>query len=392
MNTVYRTMLHMLLLVAPVVAAEVPAADVLLRQEFETFGVGSGLTQQALPGASGGTAMALSAEAMVVGAWRLAAGDYTLLLRMYAPAGDQDGFFVEINGTRTRRTAPIGNLGVVAFPFRAKADEANVLQVIGQEPGLLVDQVALVRGTYNDDGVDFAALPAAAAEGVTMADIPRLVTPARLQELPQTAFAPGAGTVYHQSFDGPVAGMGGEHHEGEGKWGQALYLDGPDGRWDLEARALKLGPVGTIEWWVKPRPAQRLWHDQGWHYFLHGKPAAAGWLQLDLDRTPATGLRLRVSEGQATETLQLGTSSAKLDEWHHLLVSWDLTGERQFLWLLFDGVGVCSHFPRSFTSAAFESLQFCNTPAGQDMPMLPTDGGIDEVHVTSASISGRLAK
>ncbi|OGV74375.1 MAG: hypothetical protein A3K19_27250 [Lentisphaerae bacterium RIFOXYB12_FULL_65_16] len=48
----------------PAVAAEFPAADVLLKSELELYGVTAGLTAMTLAGASGGTAMALSDSAL----------------------------------------------------------------------------------------------------------------------------------------------------------------------------------------------------------------------------------------------------------------------------------------------------------------------------------------
>jgi len=374
-------------------AVEIPATDVVLKCEIENFGTNAGLSAMVIAGASGDMAMALTSEAMAVAGLKLPQGEYTLLLRTFAPAGDQDGFFVEINGVRTRRVAPIGRWGVMALPFSVKGTEPSTIGVIGQEAGMVVDEVAVVRGTYRDDEVDVLKLPVSSeSRQLTLSEMPRFRMPARLQALPQSPATPGPDILLYQSLDGAVAGVSGEHHQGEGKWGQAIYLDAPDGRLDMDARSIKFGPTGTVEWWVKPRPAQRLWHDQGWHYFLHAAPAVAEGLQIDLSRHPSTNLRLTFTQGKSKESVELSTTSADLDKWHHILVSWDLSGERQRIWLLFDGVGLCSQFPKTFSMSAFSTLQFCNTPAGWDVPLLPVDGGLDEVLIGRQNVAARLSK
>ncbi|MEN6544699.1 MAG: hypothetical protein ABFE07_01505 [Armatimonadia bacterium] len=379
--------------VPPASAVEIPAADVVLKCEIENFGTNAGLSAMVIPGASGDMAMALTSEAMAAAGIKLTQGKYTLLLRTFAPAGDQDGFFVEINGVRTRRVAPIGRWGVVAFPFSVKGTEPSTVSVIGQEAGMVVDQVVVVRGTYSDDEVDVVKLPMSSqGRQLALSEMPRFRMPARLHTLPQKPTTSGPDVLCRQSFDGAVAGVSGEHHQGEGKWRQAVYLDAPDGRLDLDTRDIKFGPTGTIEWWVKPRPAQRLWHDQGWHYFLYAAPAVAEGLQIDLSRHPSTNLRLSFTQAKSEESVELSTTSAGLDEWHHILVSWDLSGESQRVWLLFDGVGLCSQFPKTFSVPAFCTLQFCNTPAGWDVPLLPMDGGIDELVISRQSVSARLSK
>lgn len=374
-------------------AVEIPATDVLLKCEIENFGTNAGLNATVVAGASGNMAMAFASEAMAVAGVRLPQGEYTLLLRTFAPAGDQDGFFVEINGVRTRRVAPIGRWGVMAFPFSVKGTEPSTIGVIGQEAGMVVDEAAVVRGTYKDNEVDLLKLRVSSeSRQLTLSEMPRFRMPARLQALPQSPAAPGPDISLYQSLDGAVAGVSGEHHQGAGKWGQAIYLDAPDGRLDMDARSIKFGTTGTIEWWVKPRPAQRLWHDQGWHYFLHAAPAVADGLQIDLSRHPSTNLRLSFTQGKSKESVELSTTSARLDEWHHMLVSWDLSGERQRIWLLFDGVGLCSQFPKAFGMPAFGTLQFGNTPVGWDVPLLPVDGGMDEVVISRQSVAARLSK
>lgn len=376
----------------PATFAAVPADDVMIKVELEDYGAGSGLSPVQLDGAAHGKAMALASDAMAAGGLNLPPGDYTLLLRTFAPAGDQDGFFVEIDGTRTRRVAPIGRWGVLAFPFSVKTQRQVTLTVLGQEAGIVVDRLAVVRGTFADEAVDFADIPdkTPPGESVGLADLVRLRAPARLRELPQEPFTFNRETLFLENFATLPGGVTGECAIVPGKWDQALYLGVPDGRFEVPAAEFALGQQGTIEWWVRPRPAQRLWHDQGWHYFLHAAPAAAGGLQLDLSRHPATQLRLTVAAGEAVETLEVNTNAADLEEWHHILVSWDLTGDRQHLWLLFDGVGECSFFPRSFEQAAFSSLQFANTPRDSGLPWLFMDGAIDEIRVSSVSVAERL--
>ena len=161
-------------------AADFAPERVVRLVEAEKFGFVSGLREVARADAAGGQAVALSEDSQVLAMLALPAGDYTFVLRLFAPAGDQDGFFVEINGVRTRRTAPIGRWSNLAFPFRAGGAEPVVLSLIGQEPGLLADRLAVVKGTVTDDAVDLRTLAAAAlwrAPGSPCARIKRVGEP-----------------------------------------------------------------------------------------------------------------------------------------------------------------------------------------------------------------------
>jgi len=383
-------------------AAPVPQADVMLKVELENFGVTNGLTPVGLPDSSGGYAMALGDERTgAVGGAKLEPGEYTLLVRAWAPAGDQDGFFVEIAGQRERRVAPGAAWTAMAYNF--KVDQAGIvgISVIGQEPGLSVDQIAVVRGTYQTGDLTMADVPGETAGAqVNVEDLPRLSSACSLKELPEAPYGEDANTVFHQSFDDDLAGAVGDHSQAEGKFGQAVYLQMPDGRYDVDASSLQIGPQGTIEFWIRPRPAQRLWHDQGWHYFLHCQPTDGKSFQLDLSRHPKTQLRLTASMGDGPpwswgesprEHLQVSTGGLDLEAWHHMLVSWDLTGKKQYLWLLLDGSGVQSFFEPCFQPAGFSKIEIGNTPSGWEVPFLPIDGAIDELKISNVSVADRLA-
>ncbi|MFQ5810949.1 MAG: hypothetical protein ACE5JM_15130, partial [Armatimonadota bacterium] len=107
-------------------AAEIPAADVLLKVELQNYGQTAGLTPVELPDASGGHAMALGDESTgAAGGVKLEPGQYTLLVRAWAPAGDQDGFFVEIAGKRERRVAP--GLTWTAMAYNFDVEKAGVV-------------------------------------------------------------------------------------------------------------------------------------------------------------------------------------------------------------------------------------------------------------------------
>ncbi len=72
------------------VAVEIPEADVMLKAEIENYGVTQGLTPVELPESCGGYAMALGDESTgASGGVKLEPGEYTLLVRAWAPAGDQ---------------------------------------------------------------------------------------------------------------------------------------------------------------------------------------------------------------------------------------------------------------------------------------------------------------
>jgi hypothetical protein len=370
----------------------VPPGDVLLKAELEQYGASGGLTAIAQPGASGGLGMALSADTVVSGALKLPAGKYTLLLRTFAPGGDQDGFFIEINGVRTRRVVDIGRWSTLALPFEVATEGAIPIAVIGQEPGLIIDQIAIVHGIYGDSKLDMARIAETAPAGtkVGLNLVSRLIVPARLRELQKAPWKPDRTTLFYSNLDTIPAGATGETKLAPGQWGQGLYVGVPDGRYDVDASKLALGQAGTIEWWVRPRPGQRLWQDQGWHYFLHCKGKGAGDVSFDLFRHAITGMQLTASCGQATERVGLSGSGADLEQWHHLLVSWDFRGDKQYLWLLFDGVGLGSFFPRSFTNVAFSSIEFGNTPSGSGLPWLFMDGALDEVRISSTPVADRL--
>ncbi|MHB8997488.1 MAG: LamG-like jellyroll fold domain-containing protein [Armatimonadota bacterium] len=373
-------------------AAEVPPGDVLLKVELEQYGASGGLTPVAQPGASAGVGMALDADTVVSGALKLPAGKYTLLLRTFAPAGDQDGFFIEINGVRTRRVAEIGRWAVLALPFEVAAEGVIPIAVIGQEPGLIVDQIAVVRGSFGDNTVDLTKLADTASPKtrVGLEAVTRLVVPVRLRELQQAPWKPEKNTLFYSNLDAVPTGATGETKLSPGKWGQGLYVGVPDGRYDVDASKLLVGQAGTVEWWVRPRPGQRLWQDQGWHYFLHCKGKGAQDVTFDLSRQANTGLQLTASCGEVTERVRVTGAGADLEQWHHLLVSWDFRSDKQYLWLLFDGVGLGSFFPRTFSSSAFSSIEFGNTPSGSELPWLFMDGALDEVRISSTPVTDRL--
>jgi len=385
-------------------AAGIPEGDVLLKVELQNYGQTSGLTPVQLPDASGAYAMALGNEATgATGGLKLDPGKYTLLVRAWAPAGDQDGFYVEIDGKRDRRVAPGTTWTVLAYNFEVEKASVVPIAIIGQEAGLAVDQIAVVKGTYETGQLKMADVPGeTVAEGsVGLADLPRMTTGCSLKAVPEAPFARDANTALHQSFDGDVAGAVGDHWEVEGKFGKALYLSVPDGRFDVDASGLGIGPAGTVEFWVRPRPGQRLWHDQGWHYFLHCKPAGGKGFQLDLSQHAITELRLTASMGgrpmdkdlDPREDLQMRPDGLDVEAWHHMLVSWDLTGERQYLWLIVDGQGVQVFFEKRFDPAVkFSSIEIGNTPSGWDIPHLHIDGAIDELKISNVSVASRLAQ
>lgn len=358
----------------------------MLAAPAEQYGQASSIARVQPEGANGGFAVALSGDSIIAGGLQLPAGPYTFILRTFAPAGDQDGLFVEINGARTRRTVPIGQWATVALPFTLDKPSQVTLTIIGQEPGLLVDDVVVVKGTHADGAVDTTKLVAAAGgEQVGLKDLQRLRTACKLAEFPS---APPARLLCREDFEKLPPGVSGEHALAPGHAGQGLVLKMPDGRFDM-ALSSQAMPAGTVEWWVRPRPAAQIWLDQGWHYFLHAAPAAGP--RLDLSRLPATNLQLSLSAGDRNESLQIATGNLDLQEWHHLLVSWDLRGDRQYLWLLVDGNGFQSFFPKSFDAPRFSSLQFGNTPSGDNIPLLPMDGGLDEIRVSPEPVSARLA-
>jgi len=381
-------------------AAEIAEQDVMLKTELESWGRTAGLTPVGHPEASGAVAMAMDSDAVAVDALELAAGEYTLVLWQYAPAGDADGFFVEIDGNRTRLLGTIGVWGTLALPFTVRPAGGVAIAIIGQEPGMTVDRIAVVRGSYQTGEIDFADVPGeTSGDRIDLDQVARLATSCRLAE-PLSAPAPAdATTVYAQDFEEPCEGAVGDHRWIDGPFGRALVLEMPDGRFDVDAGGFEIGEQGTIEWWVKTREAARVWWDQGWRYFLRVTPAQPEGTQLDLDKY-VTSLALTATPGGEAyaltegvhEHVQLNTGHVGNEDWHHMLVSWDLRGDRQYLWVMLDGTGVQKFFPRTFEPADFARIEFGNTPSDWEVPHLPMDGAIDAIRISNVSVAERLRR
>ncbi|MFO8081562.1 MAG: hypothetical protein R6V07_14835 [Armatimonadota bacterium] len=391
-----------LALVGPVItatAAEISEEDVVLKIEFENWGEASGLQPVAHEEAAGGVAMSMAADAVAVGGLELEPGQYTLLFFDHAPAGDQDAFFVEIDGERTRLKGHIGSWGTIVHTFTVDEAGPVTIAAIGQEAGMTVDQMAIVRGHFEPGEIAFADVPGeTTGESVGLHEISRLASPRQLAELPEAPLPADESTVYLQDFDVPCEGVVGEHRWTDGPFGQALILDMPDGRFDIDASGLEIGEQGTIEWWVKPREAARIWWDQGWHFFLHAEPVEEGGVQIDLDKHIRSMALTVTNDGEpytrtegTHERVQIGTGGYSIEDWHHMLVSWDFTGDRQYMWLMIDGAGMQSFFPRTFEPDGFSRIELCNTPSDWDIPYLPMDGAIDAIRISNVSVQARLA-
>lgn len=386
------------------VGAEIAEEDVLLKTEIESWGETRGLTAVGHAGASGGIAMSMSADALAVGALELEAGDYSLVLWQFGPAPDADGFFVEIAGERTRLLGTNDSWGTLALPFTVPETGGVAIAIIGQEPGMTIDRIAVVRGTWRQTRdmpveIHFADIPGeTAGDRVSLDEVERLATPCRLPEPLQEPLEADARTVYVEDFEAPCEGPVGEHRFTEGRFGRALVLEMPDGRFDVDASALDIADQGTIEWWVKTREAARIWWDQGWHYFLHATSKEADGTQFDIDKhirtlaftiTPG-GEPYALTEGRHEQTT-LNVGGVDNEAWHHVLISWELEDDRQYMWLMVDGRGMHKFFPRSFEPGGFARLEFGNTPSDWEIPYLPLDGAIDAIRISNVSVRDRLA-
>jgi hypothetical protein len=349
--------------------------------------------------------MSMSDQALAVGALNLEAGEYSLVMWQHGPAPDADGFFVDLAGTRTRLLGTNDSWGTISLPFTVRETGGVAIAIIGQEPGMTIDRIAVVRGSYDqrrDAPVEirFSEIPGeTAGDRVTLDEVERLATPCKLAEAPLEPLAADAGTVYAEDFEVPCEGVVGEHRWMEGPFGRALVLRMPDGRFDVDASGLDIAEQGTIEWWVKTREAARVWWDQGWHYFLHAAPAELGGTQFDLDKHVRTlaftitpgGEPYALAEGTHEQTT-LNVAGVENDAWHHVLVSWELFGGRQYVWVMVDGQGMQKFFPDSFGPADFARIEFGNTPSDWDLPYLPLDGAIDAIRISNVSVRDRLAE
>ena len=357
--------------------------EILLCREFENFGEGHGVTVVSFPGASGETAGSLASVAELTTALRLKSGPYTLVMRTWAPAGDQDAFFVTIDSKRVRRTVPIGKWGSVTWPFKAGAAPVFLL-IEGQEPGVIIDRIGIVRGTHLDGTVDLGRMdlkhggtivaPAETLPCYTRSCVLKQALPAIRDPWPGAALA-----VDFTKAVGKFSGQGRIMTDADGAFAS---LEMPDSRLDVGISPVGDGKTLTIGWWVKPRHAAEVWSDQGWHFFL-GARSIDGALRIELSRHVLSGFRLRVAEGTAEEAIVLDTRHLDPMKWHHLLVSWDLRGDRQRLWLLVNGRGRSTRFPTTFTARRIGVLEFGNSPSGSGLPFLPMDGALDGIWIQS---------
>jgi len=389
------------LLVCMASAADIAPGDVIVKSDIEAFGRPVDLDPIQLAGASGNFGMQLNKPtAGCWGAVKLDPGDYTLLYRVWAPAGDQDGFFVDIRAKRDRRVPPgQRRWHTMAYNFSVKAPESVPVAIIAQELGFVVDQIALVKGTYETNEVRIPDLPGDTIEGpqIRPSELPRFESSAKLAEAPAGPFAEDEGALWHEDFEGDFEGAGGAHRVVDGEFGKALYLDVPDGRYVVDCADMDLASQGTVEFWVKPRVAQQLWWDQGWHFLIHCEPvdAEAGkGVSLSLSRHPMTQLKLEAKApgGEISDGAAMSTGRVDVNTWHHVLISWDLATERQYLWLMVDGAGKQVEFNPKFTPGPFKRVEIGNSPLSSDLPYLFLDGAIDEVRISGASVADRLAK
>jgi hypothetical protein len=374
----------------PAGAAPVTATDVIFKVEAEACGLTGGLAEAQMEGAVDGVSAILGDERTgITWAGELAAGDYALLLRTWAPAGDQDAFFVEINGQRTRYTVPQKEWATLVLPLRTTETSVN-LRIIGQETGLALDQVALIRGVYRAGQVRLEDVPGTGPERaqVDPSRVPRLAMGAKLPVVPSGPLTKAPGTVLLWDFEALPHGTRGDAALAPGKFGQALNLPLPDGRLDVPLGGLGVAAQGTVEFWCRPRPAQMLWYGNGQHWLLHLEAGSAG-PRLDLRLHPDWVLELRATslDGQQSDGVPLMVRNLDAQAWHHVLVSWNFAAPRQQLWLLVDGAGESLGFPAKFTPAEFTSLQLYNTPDGADLPLMPVDGLLDDLRVSNCDVA-----
>ncbi|MEA3401460.1 MAG: LamG domain-containing protein [Armatimonadota bacterium] len=134
----------------PDVLSQVAEADRIMKAEIEQYGQPTGLNAVQLPEASGGRAMALGGETTgAAGEVDLEAGQYTLLVRAWGPSGDQDALSVVVGGQRQRRWTPRTEQWTqIAVNFTVDEAAAVPIALVGAEPGVCVDWIAVVRGTY----------------------------------------------------------------------------------------------------------------------------------------------------------------------------------------------------------------------------------------------------
>lgn len=384
------------LLVHGLCANPVPPDRVFFCADVEDVGTPFGLAAVAVAEAGGGKAASLAADAWIGWGLRLPAGTYTFVFRAFAPAGDQDALFVTIAGRRQRFTVPIGRWGQCAMGFTVATEPIVPFQIDGQEPGVQIDRCAVIGGALGAEDANLLTTALSPPDRLAAAaTLPFAERPCRLAPFPPLQEA-GPETVLSEAFESPLPKhVAGRTEPGQGPWGQALLLGLPDGRYDLPVDApRRLAGTGTVEWWVRPRPATNAWRDQGWRYFLHGQPASGTSVRLDLSRQVTSGLTLSVSTtaGAPRQTLSLDVTSLDPEAWHHILVSWDLVGDPQILWLLVDGKGRQLQFQKGFAECRFQRLVFGNSPPGDALPFLPMDGALDQIMVSREPVRRRLGQ
>jgi len=176
-------------------------------------------------------------------------------------------------------------------------------------------------------------------------------------------FVEDAGIVYHSGLRG---GMRRRHrcdHPVPGKWGQALYLGVPDGRFGVEAASLKLGLTGTIEWWVRPR-----------------RPSACGMTRAGITSctatrrmrrgprstsaaNPLTRLQLTAACGGAGRAIAVGTPAMRT--WRSGIICWSpgtFAVARQYLWAAVSTARASAVLPRVFAGPPLPACSSATPP------------------------------
>ncbi|MGC9317504.1 MAG: pectate lyase [Armatimonadota bacterium] len=416
--------LAILLVCAPALAADPP--KVVLVAEAQDLPTASGAALAEDPHASGGEALRLAAPDARLGMQiPLPAGEYTLVVSVTAADPHHDAIYVSAPGVEQRlAVGGFGELVTLSVPFIVTGHGPSII-VIRPDPdelGVLVDQVAIVRGSAGqgvapaemEEAVqrpELSPLPGPEVASTAPAE-PQTPTEFELSELPDGPHARGLDTLLLASFDESADADWARGRAGcanlsraplaEGHWGRALDCTGEQVRVLYNMERNIVSRAGTMQCWVRAGETN-IWADGLERYLLHlrtrrplpGEPRVPVTLEVVKREDDA----LHLSAAGTPLPIDLAVPTADLDPaaWHHVAVSWDCRDRDSLrFWLTVDGRGETVGVPWQTRMMPFSIMQVGNAPwvghYAHEGEHAELGGYIDDLHISDETPPMRASR